>query len=452
MQANFSYKTKFTMNITRNNVDALNAVITIDVAKEDFAAKVDNVLKDYRKNASIPGFRKGQVPASLVKKQYGQAIMFDEVNKLLQESLNNYLNEEKIDILGNPLPVAKDIDWEADTLSFDFELGLAPEFTVDLEAANKATKYQIVADDEMINEQVEYIQKQYGKLVSKEKAEEGDDIRVKVSNTAEGIENETTINISDIRTKTNQKKFIGKKVNDEVTISTKGLFEDEHKLMDVLKVDHDKVHGLDVEVTFTIEEISTQEKAELNQEFFDKLFGEGKVTSEEELRNRIKEDAEKQFAQQADQKFMNDTVEALVENTKFDLPKEFLVKWLQTAGETQLTPEQAEEEYTKSEKGLRYQLIEGKIITDNDLQITFDEIKDYTSGLIKDQMAQFGQLEPSEEDVTNIVSRVLSNQEEVKRISEQLMNDKMMKLFTEKVSTNAKEVTYKDFVKEVYGE
>src|SRR5690606_11628230 len=234
--------------------------------------KVDNVVKDYRKNASILGFGKGQVAASLVKKQYGEAIMFDEGDKLLEESLKNYLNEEKKDILGNPLPVAKDIDWEVDTLSFEFELGLAPEFTVDIEAANKATKYQIVADDEMINEQVEYIQKQYGKLVSKEKAEEGDDIRVKVSNTAEGIENETTFNISDIRTKTNQKKFIGKKVNDEVTISTKGLSEDEHKLMDVLKVDHDKVHGLDVEVTFTIEEISTQEKAELNQEFFDKLF------------------------------------------------------------------------------------------------------------------------------------------------------------------------------------
>lgn len=440
------------MNITRNNVDALNAVITIDLAKEDFAANVEKVLKDYRKNANIPGFRKGQVPAALVKKQYGQAIMFDEVNKLLQESLSNYLNEEKLDILGNPLPVAKDIDWDADTLSFDFELGLAPEFTVDLDAAKTAAKYKIVADEAMVNEQVEYIQKQYGKLISKEKVEEGDDIRVKVSNQEEGIENETTINVADIRTKTNQKKFIGKKVNDEVTISTKGLFEDDHKLMDVLKVEHDKIHGLDVEVTFTIEEISTKEKAELNQEFFDKLFGEGKVTSEDELKTRIKEDAEKQFAQQADQKFMNDAVEALVDNTKFDLPKEFLIKWLQTAGETDLTVEQAEEEYTKSEKGLRYQLIEGRIINDNGLQITFDEIKDYTSGLIKDQMAQFGQLEPSEDDVTNIVSRVLSNQEEVKRISEQLMNDKMMKLFTEKVSGSEKEVTYKDFVKEVYGE
>src|SRR5690606_26731846 len=438
------------MNITRNNVDALNAIITIDVAKEDFADKVENVLKDYRKNANVPGFRKGQVPASLIKKQYGEAIMFDEVNKLLQESLSNYLNEEKIDILGNPLPVARDIDWNAENLSFDFELGLAPEFNVDLDAVKNTTKYQIVADEEMINEQVEYIQKQYGKLVSKEKAEEGDDIRVKVSNAEEGIENETTFNISDIRTKTNQKKFIGKKVNDEVTISTKGLFEDEHKLMDVLKIDHDKAHGLDVEVTFTIEEVSTQEKAELNQEFFDKLFGEGKVTSEEELRARIKEDAEKQFAQQADQKFMNDTVEALVEKTTFDLPKEFLVKWLQIVGETTLTPEQAEEEYTKSESGLRYKLIEGKIIADNNLQITLDEIKDYTSGLIKDQIAQFGQLEPSEDDVTNIVSRVLSNQEEVKRISEQLMNDKMMKLFAEKVNAATKEVSYKDFVKEVY--
>ena len=440
------------MNITRNNVDALNAIITIDIEKADFAENVEKVLRDYRKNANIPGFRKGQVPPALVKKQYGQAIMFDEVNKLLQDSLNNYLNEEKIDILGNPIPVAKDIDWDADKLSFDFELGLAPEFNVDLGAAKSTTKYQIVADEDMVNEQVEYIQKQYGKLVSKEKSDEGDDIRVKVVNQEEGIENETTFNISDIRTKTNQKKFIGKKVGDEVVISTKGLFEDEHKLMNVLKIDHDKAHGLDVEVTFTIEEVSTQEKAELNQEFFDKLFGEGKVTSEDELKSRIKEDAEKQFAQQADQKFMNDTVEALVDNTKFDLPKEFLVKWLQTAGETTLTEEQANEEYTKSEKGLRYQLIEGKIITDNQLQITFDEIKDYTSGLIKDQMAQFGQLEPSDDDVTNIVSRVLSNQEEVKRISEQLMNDKMMKLFAEKVNAKTKEVSYKDFVKEMYGE
>lgn len=440
------------MNITRNNVDALNAVVTIELERNDFQENVDKVLSNYKKNANIPGFRKGHVPMSLVKKQYGMAVMFEEVNKLLQEKLNTYLTEEKIDILGNPLPVAKDVDWEADTLSFDFELGLVPEFKVDLTAKNNITKYTIVADDEMLNEQVEYIQKQYGKLVSKEKVEEGDDIRVKAVNTAEGIENTASFNINDIRTKTNQKKFVGKKIGDEVVISTKGLFEDDHKLMHVLKVEHDKVHGLDIEVTFTIEEITTTEKAELNQEFFDKLFGEGEVTSVEQLKEKIKEDSEKQFAAQADQKFNNDVIEFLVENTKFDLPETFLKKWLQTVSETPMTEEQAAEEYVKSEKGLRYQLIEGKIITENGLQVTFEELKDYTSNLIKEQMAQFGQTDPSDADVENIVARVLSNQEEVRRISGQLMNEKLLKLFEEKVSANSKEVSFKEFVNISYGD
>ncbi len=440
------------MNITRNNIDALNAVVTIELERNDFQENVDKVLSNYKKNANIPGFRKGHVPMSLVKKQYGMAVMFEEVNKLLQEKLNTYLTEEKIDILGNPLPVAKDVDWEADTLSFDFELGLVPEFKVDLTAKNNITKYTIVADDEMLNEQVEYIQKQYGKLVSKEKVEEGDDIRVKAVNTAEGIENTASFNINDIRTKTNQKKFVGKKIGDEVVISTKGLFEDDHKLMHVLKVEHDKVHGLDIEVTFTIEEITTTEKAELNQEFFDKLFGEGEVTSVEQLKEKIKEDSEKQFAAQADQKFNNDVIEFLVENTKFDLPETFLKKWLQTVSETPMTEEQAAEEYVKSEKGLRYQLIEGKIITENGLQVTFEELKDYTSNLIKEQMAQFGQTDPSDADVENIVARVLSNQEEVRRISGQLMNEKLLKLFEEKVSANSKEVSFKEFVNISYGD
>src|SRR5690606_9830343 len=440
------------MNITKQQIDALNAVVTINVTKDDYSEKVEKSLNDYRKNANIPGFRKGHAPMSLVHTQYGKADLLDEVNKILQQSLNDYLVEEKLDILGNPLPVVKDeFDWDADDFSFDFELGLAPEFSVDL-AAKKVTRYKIIADETLLNEQVERIQKQYGKLFTKEVSEEGDELRGTFTNEAENINQEATINTGIFKSKTTAKKFVGKKVGDVVTVSTKGLFADDHDLMKYLGVSHDNVHGLDVEVEFTIAEINGYELAEINQELLDKLFGEGKVTSVEELKQKIKEDAENQFSTQADQMFLNQVTEYLLENTKFDLPDTFLKKWLQQAGETPMTPEQAEEEYSKSEKGLRYQLIEGKIITENNLQITFDEIKDYTSGLIKDQMAQFGQLEPSEEDVTNIVSRVLSNQEEVKRVSEQLMNDKMMKLFTEKVSTNVKEVTYKDFVKEVYGE
>ncbi|MTG96805.1 MULTISPECIES: trigger factor [Myroides] len=441
------------MNITRNNVDALNAIVTIELAKEDYQGNVDKVLSNYKKNASIPGFRKGAVPMSLIVKQYGKAVMFEEVNKILQDKLNNYLVEEKIDILGNPLPVADEtFDWDADVLKFDFELGLTPEFTVDLEGKNKINKFKVVADDAMLDEQVEYIQKQYGKLISKETVEETSEMVGTFTNEEEGINNEVKIAVSAFRTKTNQKKFLNKKVGDQVTVSTKGLFDDDHKLMEYLAVDHDKVHGLEVDVVFTIKEINETELAELNQELFDKLFGEGVVTSVEQLKEKIKEDAEKQFAGQADQKFVNDVYEHLLESTSFDLPAAFLTKWLQSAGETPMTAEQAAEEYAKSEKGLRYQLIEGKVMSQYDLQLDFEEIKAFTVKLIKDQLAQFGQAEPDDKTVEDIVARVMSNQEEVRRISEQVMNDKMLALFTEKVNAKEKEVSYKDFVKEMYGE
>src|SRR5690554_2485937 len=165
------------MNITKQQSDALNAIVTINVTKEDYSERVEKALNDYRKNANIPGFRKGQIPMNLVKKQYGKSVLLDEVNKILQESLNNYLVEEKLDILGNPLPVVnEDFDWDAEEFSFDFELGLVPEFTVDL-ATKKVTRYKIVADEELLDEQVERIQKQYGKLIPKDKSEEGDELR-----------------------------------------------------------------------------------------------------------------------------------------------------------------------------------------------------------------------------------------------------------------------------------
>lgn len=441
------------MNITREQVDALNAIVTVAVTKEDYADKVQKVLADYRKNANIPGFRKGAVPMSLIQKQYGKAVLLDEVNKILQASLNDYLVEEKLDILGNPLPkVTEDFDWNKDDFTFEFELGLAPEFAVDLDAKSNVTKFDIVADDKMLDEQVARIQKQYGKMISQDKVEEDYTLRGTFSNEEKGIHNSTTITLDIFNDKKIAKKFVGKKVGDVVSLETKGLFDDDHKLMDYLKVSHDDVHGLDITVDFTIEEINAVEKAELNQELFDKLFGEGNVTSVEELKAKIKEDAEAQFAQQADQKFLNDVIESLIDNTKFDLPAVFLKKWIQTVGENPLSTEQAEEEYAKSEKGLRYQLIENKIIASNNLQIQFEDLKAHTAELIKKQMAQFGQLNPTDEEVDGIVARVLSNQEEVKRLSEQVMSEKMLSLFKEKIKAKSKKVNYQEFIKEMYGE
>jgi trigger factor len=441
------------MNITRNNVDALNAVVTVEVSKSDYAEKVEKVLADYRKNAAIPGFRKGAVPMSLIHKQYGKAVLLDEVNKLLQDKLNSYLVEEKLDILGNPLPkVTEDFNWDVEDYKFEFELGLAPEFTVDLAAKNSLVQYKIVADDKMLDDQIARIQKQYGKLIAKDTVEEGNDVSGIFANEEKGINNRTTLSLDVFKDKKTAKAFIGKKVGDVVTLKTKGLFDDDHKLMDFLAVGHDDVHGLDIEVTFTIDEVVGHELATLDQELFDKLFGPKVITSVAELKAKIKEDAEKQFAQQADQKFLNDVTEFLIANTKFDLPAQFLKRWIQSAGENPLSAEEAEAEYTKSENGLRYQLIEGKIITENSLQITFDDLKAYTSEVIKKQMAQFGQMDPSDEDVQGIVARVMSNQDEVRRLSEQVMNEKMLNLFKDKVKAKSKEVSYDDFIKAMYGE
>jgi len=441
------------MNITKNNVDALNAIVTVEVSKADYAPKVEKVLADYRKNAAIKGFRKGTVPMSLIQKQYGKAVLLEEVNKVLQENLNKYLVDEKLDILGNPLPkVTEEFNWDADDFKFDFELGLAPSFTVDLGAKNNITKYKIVADDTMLNAQIARIQKQYGKIISQNEVAEGNDVAGTFTNEEKGINNRTTLDMEMFADKKTAKAFIGKKVGDVVTLKTKGLFNDDHKLMDVLNIGHDDVHGLDIEVQFAIDEVIASEPANLDQELFDKLFGPKAVTSVEELKAKIKEDAEKQFEQQANQKFLNDVSESLIANTKFDLPAEFLKKWIQTAGETEMTPEQAADEYAKSENGLRYQLIEAKIMADNNLQITFEDLKAFTSELIKKQMAQFGQMDPSDEDVQGIVARVLSNQDEVKRLSEQVMSEKMLQLFQEKVAAKTKEVNYEDFIKAMYNE
>ncbi|MBP1838328.1 trigger factor [Formosa algae] len=441
------------MNITRENIDALNAVVKVDIAKEDYSDKVEKILTDYRKTANIPGFRKGHVPMGMVKKQYGKAVLVDEVNKLLQDALNKYLTEEKLDVLGQPLPKAQDgIDWDAEAFSFEFELGLTPEFDVELKGKDAITQYNIVADDKMIDEQIERIQKQYGKLIPQDAIEDDSEITGTFKNEEKEIENTVTLTLDKLKGKANTKKFVGAKVGDVITLKTKGLYSDDHDLMNALKVSHDEAHGLDIEVTFTISEINKREAADLDQELFDKLFGEGTVKSVTELKDKIKEDAEKQFVQQADQKLLNDVTEYLVDNTKFDLPAEFLQKWIQAAGETPLDDAAAKEEYEKSEKSMRYQLIEGKLITANDIQISIDDIKDHAKTMIKAQMAQFGQLNPSEQELDDIAARVLGNQEEARRISEQIVSQRLLDVYKEKANLEVKEVTYENFVKEVYGD
>lgn len=439
------------MNITKEQLDDLNAIVKVAITKDDYEDKVNKILNDYRKQANIPGFRKGQVPMGLIKKQYGRAVLVDEVNKLLQDNLNKYLTEEKLDVLGNPLPKPQaDFDWSNENFDFEFELGLAPDIDVNLKTKKAIVSYKIVADKKMVDEQVERLQKQYGKLVNHNKIAKNFEVTGTFKNEAEEIDNKTTIELAKVKSKKAIDALVGKTVGETVSLKTKGLFTEDYLLASTLGIASDKAEKLNIDVDFTIEEINERELAELNQEFFDKLFGEGNVSSLEEMKTKIKEDSEKQFEQQADQKLLNDITEKLIEDTKFELPAAFLKKWIQVSGENPLTDQEASEEYEKSEKGLRYQLIEAQLIKDNDIKVEFDELKEFSKGFIKSQMAQYGHTNPTEEELENVAMRIMSNQEEVKRISEQLMSQKLLDLYKEKANLKTKEVSYENFIKEAY--
>lgn len=441
------------MKISRKDSDALNTLITIHIERNDFEEKVKNVLTDYRKKANVPGFRKGHVPMGMIKKQYETAVTADEVNKLLQHNLDQYLKDEKLNILGNPLPVIQeDLDWKASELSFTFELGLSPEFEVKLSEKNKVTHYQITASDEMIDDQIKHYRKQFGKLIAQKNAKDDFEITAAIKNKAAEINTTHTFDLGQIKGKSNLATIGKATVGDVVKLKFKNLFKDESTATRILGVSVDKLKEIEGEISFDIKEINERVLAEMNQEFFDKIYGPDIVKSEKEMRAKIIEGIEKQFEQQSDQKLLNDVTEYLVAKTKFDLPAEFLKKWMQNSGEHPLSAEAAKEEFERSEKGIRYQLIEGKIIADHDLQIKFEELKAFAKEMIVMQMAQYGQAELPDEEMEGIVARVMSNQDETRKLSEQLMSKKLLEFYKSNLSLKKKKLSFDAFIKEAYGQ
>ena len=441
------------MKISRTDTNPLNSVITIKIERNDFEEKVSKILNDYRKKANIPGFRKGHVPIGMIKKQYETAVTAEEVNKLLQENLEKYLNEQKINILGNPLPVAMedDIDWKSSELSFAFELGLAPKFDLNLDEKNKIIQYHITASESMINDQINQQRKQFGRLVARKHPLEDFEITAVFKNDEAQIEATNTFDLSLINGKSNISALKKATVGTLLNLKFKKLFKDEATASRILNISPDKILEIKGEITIDIKEINERIMAEINQEFFDKIYGPNQVNSEEEMRQKVVEQMEKQFENQSDQKLLNDITEYLVKKTKFDLPDEFLIKWMQNSGEKSLNAEDARKEYQRSEKGIRYQLIEGKIIADNDLQIKFEELKDFSKEMISVQMSQYGQAELPDEELEKIVARVMSNKDEARRLSEQLMSKKLLEFFKSTLSLKKKKLTFDKFIKEAYG-
>ena len=441
------------MNINKTDLDSLNSVINMTIDRKDYEEKVSTVLSNYRKNANIPGFRKGHVPMGMIKKQYEQAVIADEVNKLLRENLDNYIKDEKLELLGNPIPKAtkEPLNWKDSQLTFEFELGIAPEFDVKLSVLKKIIRYEIEPEKKMIQEQIINIQKQYGKLVSQNKIEKGYEITAQFRNKEVELEKMVNFTIQDVKSKKNISVLKEAKLSEVLSFSTKGFFRDDETLKRLLSLDDKKFKELlNSNITIELKEINERILADFNQELFDKLYEPGTVTSLKELEEKIKESLKLQFEPQANQKLMNDISEAIVSKTKFKLPSEFLTKWIQTSSKEPMTREEAVQEYSKSESGIRYQLIEGKIINENNLDINFEELKDYTASMIQNQMMQYGQ-KPEKEKLDEIISNVMSNKEETRRISEQLMREKILNFYKENAPLNTKKVGFDAFIKQAYG-
>lgn len=432
------------MNITRNSIDDLNAVLTISIEKEDYKEKVEKALDNYRKTATIKGFRKGQVPMSFVRKQFEKSIIFDEVNQLLQKGINDYIQKEQISILGNPLPKQQDdIDWDADKMEFEFELGMAPEFDIDLSKI-KTTGYKVNVTDEEVQKYLDNFARRFGTLKPLEVVEEGANIKVEIK--TEGVEKESFLFADEIA---KPKKFIGKKVGDVIKVKAKDLYEDSANLEQLLGKSAEEIKDFDSEIEFTIKEITKIENSEMNQEFFDKVYGEGVVSSEEEFRQKIKDESEKMYVRETDKQLMNDVVEELIQNTKFDLPNEFLGRWLHFSNDKIESEEHAKEELKKMEDSLRYQLIEAKIAQTYDLKVAHEDVQEATRKIIKEQFAMYGQTNIPDEDMDKIIQSSLGNQQEYQRMADQVFADKMLNVFKDNVSVKEKGITFDEFIEVV---
>jgi trigger factor len=435
------------MKISKEQIDALNAVITLEIDKSDYQGKVEEALNNYRKNASIPGFRKGHVPMGMVKKQYEKAIQADELNKLISESLNKFIEDEKLRLLGQPIPKEEgsDANFLGDHHKFVFEIGLEPEFTVDL--SQPIDYYDIKVTDKEIDTQIEHLRGHFGTYEVSESISEKSQISGTFFNEAEQVDKFFTFAAKQLGEKAFE-ALKGKKVGDQLSLSTKGLFKDPHMLMQALEKPHDVVHDLDIEVTFTIEKIEDQVLADMNEEFFQKVYPD--TTTEADFREKVAKSIKEDFDHSSDVRLLDDATEMLIEKTKFDLPADFLKRWIRATSENPITEEEAAEDYEKSEKGLRYQLIEGKIVEQNNLQVSYQEIRDFCENAIRAQMARFGLFEIGKKELDNFVNNTLKERAEVERIHRELTGGKLIEFYKEKANLNKIEIDIDSFIEKFY--
>ena len=437
------------MKISKEQIDALNAVITLEIDKADYQGKVEEALNNYRKNASIPGFRKGHVPMGMIRKQYEKAIQADQLSKLINKSLDEFIEKEKLRLLGQP--IAKEELTEADFLGdhhkLSFEIGLEPEFSIDL--SQPIDYYDIKVTDKEIDKQIEHIRLHFASYEVREVITENSQISGTFFNESESVDKFFTFSAKELDEQALE-ALKGKKVGDQLTLSTKGLFKDAHMLMQALEKPHDVVHDLDIEVTFTVEKIQEPILPELNEAFFQKVYSQDQITTLEDFRKKVAETIKEDFDHNSDVRLLDEATEKLINNTAFDLPADFLKRWIRSTSQNPITEEEAAEDYQNSERGLRYQLIENKIIEENNLQVSYQEIREFCENAIRNQMARFGYFDIEKKELDNFVNNTLKERAEVERIHRELTGGKLIKFYKEKANLNKIEIDIDSFIEKFY--
>ena len=459
------------MNIIRENIDDLNAVLKITLEPSDYLPKIENTLAEYRKRVKLDGFRPGKVPAGLVKKIYGKAIQVDEVQNMLAETLNNYLKENSIRILGEPMANVNtpSIDWETqEVFEFHFDIGISPAVELNITAKDKLTEYRIAITEEMIDSQVDDYSRRFGTFEPSESVSEEDVVKGDLCQVEEepqepapeegddtghehhhGVHSHGTLlyvkNIEDAKIR---KKFLGAKVGDRLVFNLNKAFPNETDRSNLLKVTREELSAIDSDFEFTIQEVSRFSPAGIDQSLFDKTYGEGAVDSVEAFRARVKEDLERRHGRESRYRFHLDAKSALLNITDLPLPEEFLKRWmLSSSKDDKLTPEQLEKEFPAFAQDLRWRMIKNHVITESQLEATEEEIREQAVWTAQSRYFQYGVYDAAPEQLFRFADYLLKNEEEKERIADVILENKVVDQVKTMFKVVEKEVSLEEFNK-----
>lgn len=442
------------MNITDEKIDDLNAVIKIKLTPEDYMGKYEDKLKEARKQSNEAGFRPGKVPMGMIKKKFGQSILADELNGMINETLYKHIQEKGLNVLGNPLPSEEHTTferWEAGSdFEFGYKIGLAPEFTVKLSSKDKVVFHKIKVDSEIIDKQIEDFAKRYGQMKAADVAEKDDMVFGEFVQKEGDITAKSTVSIPLIDDAKIQKKFIGLKAGDKIVIDPKTVSKGDADMAAMLHIKKEELNTATGDFEFTVEEIKRLEKAPVDQELFDKIHGKDTVKTEKEFRAKIEEEMSVAFVNDSERLFQKDLAAYFVKKLAIKLPDEFLKSWIQQSNEKNASMEEIEAEYPQYSDQLKWQLIENKIIQENEIKVEIEEVKDYVKGMLVQQYAQYNMPTPDDAALEENALGVLKNQEETKKIFDYLYKNKVSDFFKNSIKLQDKEVSQEDFIKLFY--